>query len=140
MIFENDNNALVFKRNGETVRIEAWGKNSLRVRSTMLRDFAGYDWALTEKPAASAPEVKIFDVEYPTEGWGPFTQTHASITNGRVRAEVNYTGVISFFRDDKLILREYFRYYGGTISKESRCLKRVRRYLEWASTSSPIWT
>ncbi len=129
MYFENDNNALVFKRNGETVRIEAWGKNSLRVRSTMLRDYTGCDWALTEKPEASSPEVKIFDVEYPTEGWGPFTQTHASITNGRVRAEVNYTGVISLFRDDKLILREYFRFYGGTISKESRCLKIANR--EW---------
>ena len=70
MIFENDNNALVFKRNGETVRIEAWGKNALRVRSTMLKDFTGCDWALTEKPEGSKPEVKFFDAEYAGDGWG----------------------------------------------------------------------
>ncbi len=53
--------------------------------------------------------------------------TWASITNGRIKAEINYAGVISFYRDDKLFLREYFRSYGGTISKESRCLKVVNR-------------
>ena len=129
MYFENDSNALVFKQNGETVRIEAWGKNALRVRSTMLRDYTGCDWALTEKPASSEARVEFFDSEYAGDGWGKCTHKHASITNGRIRAEVNFAGVISFYRDDKLILREYFRSYGGTISKESRCLKVINR--EW---------
>ena len=51
MEFRNDNGALVFKRAGETVRIEAWGENSLRVRATMLPEFTGHDWALSEKPS-----------------------------------------------------------------------------------------
>ena len=53
----------------------------------------------------------------------------ACITNGRVSCAVNEVGVMSFYRDGKLFLREYFRSYGGTISRESRCLKVVNR--EW---------
>lgn len=53
----------------------------------------------------------------------------AAIVNGRMKAVVNHAGVISFYRDDTLLLREYFRSYDGTISRESRCLKVVNR--EW---------
>ncbi len=35
MKFEKDNGALVCRRLGETLRIEAWGKDSLRVRASM---------------------------------------------------------------------------------------------------------
>ena len=45
------------------------------------------------------------------------------ITNGRISCEVNCGGVLSFFRDGTLILREHFRNYEGTISRQSRCLK-----------------
>ena len=61
MVFENDNNVLVAKRGGETLRIEAWGKNSLRVRATMLPEFTGLDWALSEPVTVGAePAVKIY--------------------------------------------------------------------------------
>ena len=45
------------------------------------------------------------------------------ITNGRISCEVNCGGVLSFFCDGTLILREHFRNYEGTISRQSRCLK-----------------
>ena len=35
MGFTAEKNALVFTRGGETLRIEGWGKNSLRVRAVM---------------------------------------------------------------------------------------------------------
>ena len=41
MRFENDHGALVFYHQGEKVRIEAWGQDSFRVRSTMLSGFTG---------------------------------------------------------------------------------------------------
>ena len=41
---------LIAQANGETLRIEPWGKDSLRVRATMLPEFSGKDWALTEVP------------------------------------------------------------------------------------------
>ena len=47
MSFSRDGNALVIRRQGETVKIEAWGKDSLRVRSTMQSQFTGNLWALT---------------------------------------------------------------------------------------------
>ncbi|SFB74289.1 glycoside hydrolase family 31 protein [Butyrivibrio sp. YAB3001] len=121
-------NELVCKRQGETLVVEAWGKDSLRVRSTMNRTFTERNWALTEKVEATKPLIKTYSVPEKT-GDGTFENTWASITNGRIKAEVNYAGVISFYRDDKLFLREYYRAYGGTISKESRCIKVVNR--EW---------
>ncbi|SEF97211.1 alpha-D-xyloside xylohydrolase [Butyrivibrio sp. Su6] len=116
MVFTDENGALVAKRQGETLRIEGWGEDSLRVRSTMYPDFTGNNWALEKKSAR--PEVVISQRED-----GPF----ATITNGRIKATVNFAGVISFYKDDSMILREYFRCYGGTESKESRCLKYINR-------------
>ena len=72
--------------------------------------------------------MRIFQEAGGQSGFGalPGRET-ASIVNGRLRAEVNFAGVISFYRDDTLILREYYRSYDGTISRESRCLKVVNR-------------
>lgn len=115
MKFFKESTALIVKLRGETLRIEAWGNDSLRVRCTKNANFTEYDWALTE--AVSAPsdlEINIGDGV-------------ASIRNGRLRADVNIVGILSFYRDDKLILREYYRSYYGTISKESNCLKLIAR-------------
>ena len=43
MIFENKDGALIAKRQGETLRIEPWGKDSFRVRATKCPDFTGND-------------------------------------------------------------------------------------------------
>ena len=129
MRFKNDNGALVCRHNGETLCIQAWGKDSLRVRSTMQSAFTGNDWALTEPPAPTQATVEIRSVDH-WVGDGRIDQREeATITNGRIRATVNFAGIISFYKDDKLILREYYRMYDGTISRESRCLKVVNR--EW---------
>ena len=116
MQFINDNGALLCRRNGETLRIEPWGKDSLRVRSTREGRFTGNVWALTEQVCACDAEVKVLD-------------RGAEIVNGRIKAAVNEAGVITFYRDGANILREYFRFYGGTISQSSRCLKITNR--EW---------
>lgn len=59
MKFLDDNGALVFYQNGEMGRIEAWGKDSVRVRTTMLGRFDGNDWALTENVENTDSRVKI---------------------------------------------------------------------------------
>ena len=118
MRFIEENGALIAKRQGETVRIEGWGRDALRVRATMLPAVEETRWALTEDPETPACRVEI-----DADGSG------ARIENGRMRAEVNGAGVLSFYRDGRLILREYYRFYGGTISRSSRCLKIVGR--EW---------
>lgn len=129
MIFQKDGNSLTAKRSGETLRIEGWGKDAFRVRAYMDDSRCGCDWALTETPEAAACEVTIGEEDF-WVGDGTISKVPcAEIRNGRIRATVNFAGVISFFRDEKLILREYFRAYGGTIVRTSRCLKVVNR--EW---------
>ncbi len=129
MRFVNDNGALVCYNNGEMLRIEAWGKDSLRVRSTMLGQLTENSRALTEVPEKTETSVKVELVDHWVGNGDIDKREMATITNGRIKAVVNFVGIISFYKDDKLILREYFRMYDGTISKGSRCLKIVNR--EW---------
>ncbi len=129
MKFINDNGALVFYHNGEMGRIEAWGKDSLRVRTTMHQEFSGNFWALTENVCKAGARVTIGKEDH-WVGDGTIDQKEfATIENGNIKAVVNFGGIISFYKNDRLILREYFRMYDGTISRESRCLKVVNR--EW---------
>lgn len=151
MRFENAGSALVFHHLGEHVRIEPWGKDAFRVRAGMLPKFTGNNWALTEEipkyntaPSSGEagahretdhePQTHDIQITVTLEDHVEEDGTHskketASITNGRIKAVVNFAGVISFYRDDQLILREYFRNYDGTLSRESRCLKLRGR--EW---------
>ena len=129
MEFIREGNALLARRGGETLRIEPWGKDSLRVRAWMYGNGDAPDWALTETPEAAESVVSVYETDCPAgDGTGRKTP-EASVENGRIRATVNHAGVLTFFRDGKTILREYFRCYGGTIVPRSRCLKIVNR--EW---------
>ena len=129
MKFVDDNGVLVFYQNGEMGRIEAWGKDSFRVRTTMLGKFSENDWALTEPVEKLVSTVKI-EKEDHWVGDGTIDQREiATIRNGRIKIVVNFVGILSFYKDDNLFLREYFRLYDGTISKGSRCLKITNR--EW---------
>ena len=129
MRFENDHGALVCYHQGETLRIEAWGKDAFRVRSTMFSKFTGNDWALTEDVPKCDARVTVEEEDH-WVGDGTIDKKEiATIVNGKIKAVVNFAGIISFYKDDKLILREYFRAYDGTLSRESRCLKVVNR--EW---------
>ena len=129
MQFINENGALICRRQGETLRLEPWGRNSLRVRATMFPAFCGQDWALTETPEAHRAQITFYE-EAHREGDGSFRNyPMAAIENGRLKITVNHGGVMTFYRDGKKVLREHFRNYGGSITKESHCLKVVNR--EW---------
>ena len=129
MIFENRNGALVALRSGEKLEIRPWGEDSLRVRATMQGEFTGKDFALTEEYKKTDAKIDIYEEDFWVGDGSIAKQPIASITNGKIKAVVNFAGVITFYKDDKQILREYYRSYGGTLSKESRCLKTVNR--EW---------
>ena len=129
MQFETANGVLIARNGGEMLRIEPWGKNSLRVRATMLPELSNQDWALTETPESSHAEVECHEVDHWVGDGTIDKRESASITNGRICAVVNFAGVITFYRDGKQFLCEYYRSYDGTLSRESRCLKTVNR--EW---------
>ena len=129
MIFEKEKNVLTARHGGETLRIEGWGKNALRVSAVMYDAWTGKDHALVEKPCACECSINIGEEDF-WVGDGTVSKVPcAEIINGNIRATVNFAGVISFYRENKLILREYYRSYGGTIVRSSRCLKIVNR--EW---------
>ena len=129
MVFLQEHNALIARHNGETLRIEPWGPDALRVRAYIYENTSSHDWALTETPETTKCTVTIGEEDY-WVGDGTISKTPcAEIVNGRICATVNFAGVISFYRDGSLILREYFRFYGGTLAQTSRCLKIVNR--EW---------
>lgn len=115
MFFSIQNNSLIGKQRNETLVIEAFGNNALRVRSTMYPEFSKNDWAL------SGYQLDTSKCQITIEN------DRASIKNGKISAVVNFAGVITFYKDDEMVLREYYRCYGGTESKESRCLKVISR-------------
>ncbi len=113
MFCEEMQGCLIGRKQNETVRIEPWGKDALRVRATGNRDFDASDWALMKTPCTGG--VVVIDGK------------HASVTNGRIRADINEAGVISFYKEDMLILREYYRNYDNMDNREARCLKIAAR-------------
>jgi len=73
--FEKSGNDLIFRGNGETLMISPWGKNSLRVRSCILRDIENGIGALLD---AEEGECEI-----------TVDSHRASIRNGKIRAELS---------------------------------------------------
>ena len=125
--FTEENGALIAHSRNETIRIEGWGNNALRVRTTLLKKLPQDAHALTENVAHSA-KVTIAE--------GGET---AEIVNGKIKATVNGVGIICFYKDNELILQEYYSYYYGSIRKEAICYKiRSREYKGLASDDFKI--
>ncbi len=113
-MFIEENGALVLKKGYETLKIEPWGTDSLRVRATVEPDFTGNVWGLTESVDPCKAEIEI-------------TENGASIANGKAKICISNNGILTLFKEDKLVLREYHRHYDTSATKESVCLKIVNR-------------
>lgn len=108
---------LVIINGKETIWIEAWGKDSLRVRMTKEAHMDPNDWALTEKVEETNPEIDFeerdtTDPWYKGEEWKQYHQTgiYSKITNGKISAVVNPEGWISFYNDKgEILTEEYWR-------------------------------
>ena len=91
-------NRIVWRDSGETLCIEPWGKNSLRIRSTVMGDIADWDFALLPVEAVDA-YVEVYD-------------ERAELTNGKIKAVLTFddwTGgcCISFYNQKgELLLKE----------------------------------
>ena len=71
-MFDFEDGAITWRGNGEIVRIEAWGADSLRVRARMMGEILDTDYAL-ESPPASDATIEI-------DG------DHATVRNGKIVA------------------------------------------------------
>lgn len=116
-ILTRENNRLIRQYDMETVWIEPWGENSLRVRATRRYEMPDNDWALL--PAAGSAEIHI-------------SGQYAEIQNGNIIGKISENGKIAFYnKNGNLLLEEYLRTdraYGASHSQlniEARELKPV---------------
>ncbi len=110
-------NRLIMRQGRETLWIEPWGKDGLRVRASRQAEMDKMDWALDLKPEEKQATILIEDVTL-VEPWIPEEEQaevsvisqKASITNGHITAKINPEGWISFVNDKgEILLEEYYR-------------------------------
>ena len=95
-----DGNTLIREFVNETLKIEPWGENSLRIRATKNAKLTDEDWALLPP--------KVSKVLIQTNG------TTGSIQNGKITAEIDQYGWISFKNQHgKILLQECWRVKDG---------------------------
>ena len=92
MILTRDN-LLICRYRNETVHVEPWGANAVRVRATKNPAFPENDWALASRPSAQA------EITVSPEG--------AVLTNGKIRLSLSNNGKITVYNQkDERILEE----------------------------------
>ena len=92
MILTRDN-LLIYRYRNETVHVEPWGANAVRVRATKKPAFPENDWALASRPSAQA------EITVSPEG--------AVLTNGKIRLSLSNNGKITVYNQkDERILEE----------------------------------
>ncbi|KAL2761006.1 glycoside hydrolase family 31 protein [Sodiomyces alcalophilus JCM 7366] len=97
-MLEQVNDKLVFRFDAETLWIQPWGANALRIRSTRSREMPDQDWALlTPSSQPQRPKIEV-------------DSKSGSIANGKINATISQTGKI-LVRNNKgdLLLEEYTR-------------------------------
>lgn len=120
MIFEKEG-SLCWQFDNETVRVEPWGANALRVRATKNREFTSHDWALPPKPDMQA-NVNIYEDENAAgtayaNMYSGRNESFGSITNGKLTAVIDSSGAVAFYNQDrKLLLKENWRRLNDTPS------------------------
>lgn len=124
------------KFEGQTLCIEPWGKNALRVRAVMM----GYDpnendFALSEKldpsVAAGNPDSKVEIVNFEQKVVSNFPSAATTvcqgghITNGKIKAEITAGGKIIFTHalTGKVLLEEFARNRQDGSSKDLSALE-----------------
>ena len=78
--FEKDGKRLIWRNHGETLAIEPWGPDSLRVRAVLMGDLRDDRFALIDPAPCEDVEIQLAD------------ETHASIRCGKITAEVEVRG------------------------------------------------
>jgi len=95
-IFQRIGNRFIYRYDAETLWIEPWGANSLRVRATKMNHMQKEDWALIPQEYQEA-DIDIGDEE-------------CCIRNGNIRAVITKGGLLTFYNGDgKKLLEEYSR-------------------------------
>lgn len=116
MRFSTNENRLIARAGSETLWIEAWGENSLRVRVTREAEMDSNDWALIDRPKSTEANIAIEEevliepwIKGDQESFGKKVQT-ATIQNGEIIASINGEGWITYRNSDgEILTEEYWR-------------------------------
>ena len=109
--FEEKENGLQYRYDAETVLIEPWGRNGLRVRAAKCQKMPEERWALDTEPEKTEWKVEI-------QRYG------ARITNGKITAKINNIGKISFYNQKgTLLLEEFLRNRQDMFAKTTSALE-----------------
>ena len=116
--FTTSSSRLHFHYDGETVTIQPWGPDALRVRATYEATFPDKDWALSE-PIDHEPKDVIIDIQ----------DSLASITHGNIKATVSRFGKITMHNTatGKLILEEFARHRLDVLDPKCSSLRIAAR-------------
>lgn len=108
------NNSIIFENDGETLCIEPWGENALRVRAVMMAEIKDTDYALLP-PEKTEAKIVISDA------------FNGSITNGKITARLEVCEwrkrcqIFFYNQKGELFLRE--EGHGGALNNHSRHFK-----------------
>lgn len=116
MNVQNEQGRLIYNCDGQTIMIEAWGNDGLRVRVVPRGGGQTSDWAL-DIPAGGRGEIEI-------------SPTEATIRNGKISAQIHdiYTqkGHLQFFKhvvDEKELIVSEYDYVVGAHNPGTRIFK-----------------
>lgn len=99
MRFMAGTNSLIGRERNETLEIKAWGKNAFRVRATQYPKLSEDGKALSYVEPEDVEVNVVWD--------------KSEIRNGKIRCVVDYRGWLTFYNNDKQILKEYYRSFSG---------------------------
>jgi len=102
-LFMQDGNRLFRRFEFETLCVEPWGQNSIRVRAVKMgNSISEKNWALSEEITQTSQSTATIQIDIDGET--------AAIVNGKLRAQITRSGKIIFYNQDKkLLLEEYAR-------------------------------
>lgn len=122
-------NKLVRIYDGEKIQIEAFGKNSLRVRITHRNSFLDENWALIPQEDI-VPEISVAenntlnDTTHKVNAEEKVVDDAAVMQNGKIKVSINQAGKLIFETSSgKSLLREYESSRHSSLHISSRELK-----------------
>ena len=92
-----DGNKIIYRFDAETLCVEPWGENAIRVRATKCAEIPEENWALTE--SVSNKNVKC-----------SVDEAGATIVNGKIKGRIHNNGKLVFCNDKgQTLLEEIWR-------------------------------
>ena len=125
--------SLIYSYDNETVTVEAWGPDALRVRSTKNKEYTEHDWALLPK-AQNKPLINIHreDAKVGTllDSNMLENNNYSEITNGKIKAVFDWKGCLTFYNQNgKVLLQERWARLSDTpalsLNREGREFRSV---------------